>query len=186
MSGKIGGRGVSKAQWLDRGLEALSEGDVSALTIEGLARSLGIARAGFYWHFKGRDDLLKQLLNHWIAETTAVVTADERLLALDPKARLARAAERIVDHDLGRYEMAIRQWALAEAQVMRAVRKVNRLRLEFARGAFGELGFTGDELEMRTMLFVCYHAWEASTFRELSRKRRRALIENRIELLTRQ
>jgi len=141
VSGKIGGRGVSKAQWLDRGLEALSEGDVSALTIEGLARSLGIARAGFYWHFKGRDDLLKQLLNHWIAETTAVVTADERLLALDPKARLARAAERIVDHDLGRYEMAIRQWALAEAQVMRAVRKVYRLRLEFARGAFGELGF---------------------------------------------
>lgn len=186
MSGKNGGRGVSKAQWLERGLQALSVGGVSALTIEGLARSLGIARAGFYWHFKGRDDLLKQLLDHWIAETTAVVTADERLLALDPKARLARAAEIIVDHDLGRYEMAIRQWALAEAQVMRAVRKVNRLRLEFARGAFGELGFTGDELEMRTMLFVCYHAWEASTFRELSRKRRRALIENRIELLTRQ
>jgi len=69
---------------------------------------------------------------------------------------------------------------------MRTVRKVNRLRLEFVRGAFGELGFTGDELEMRTMLFVCYHTWEASTFRELSRKRRRALIEKRIELLTRQ
>ena len=186
MSGKNGGRGVSKAQWLEKGLQALSVGGVSALTIEGLARSLGIARAGFYWHFKGRDDLLKQLLDHWIAETTAVVTADERLLALDPKARLARAAEIIVDRDLGRYEMAILQWALAEARVKRVVRKVNRLRLAFVRGAFGELGFTGDELEMRTMLFVCYHAWEASTFRELSRKRRRALIEHRIELLTRQ
>ncbi|MCP3877679.1 MAG: TetR/AcrR family transcriptional regulator [Sulfitobacter sp.] len=185
MSGKNGGRGVSKAQWLEKGLEALSTGGASALTIEGLARSLGIARAGFYWHFKGRDDLLKQLLDHWIAETTAVITADERLLALDPKARLTRVAEMVIDHNLERYDMAFRQWALAEARAMRAVRKVNRLRLEFVGGAFGELGFTGDELEMRTLLFVCYHTWEASTFRELSRKRRRALIEKRIELLTR-
>ncbi len=185
MSGKNGGRGVSKAQWLERGLEALSSEGASTLTIEGLARSLGIARAGFYWHFKGRDDLLKQLLDHWIAETTAAITADEHLLALDPKARLTRVAEMVVEHNLGRYDMAIRQWALAEARAMRAVRKVNRLRLEFVRDAFGELGFAGDELEMRTLLFVCYHTWEASTFRELSRKRRRTLIKKRIELLTR-
>ena len=185
MNDKKGRRGVSKAEWFEAGLRALSEGGGAALTIEGLARSLGIAKAGFYWHFKNRDDLMQQLLNHWIGETTAVVTAAEELLALDPKARLVRAAEMVVDDDLARYDLAIRQWALEDALTARAVRKVDRMRLDFMRAAFAELGFTGDDLEMRTLLFVCYELG-AAMLRELSRERRRALITKRVELLTRQ
>ena len=178
-------RGVSKAEWFEAGLRALSEGGGAALTIEGLARSLGIAKAGFYWHFKNRDDLKQQLLNNWVAETTAVVTADAKLLALDPKARLVRTAEMVVDHDLARYDMAFRQWALEDALTARAVRKVDRMRLDFVWAAFADLGFTGDDLEMRTLLFVCYELG-AAMLTELSRERRRALITKRVELLTRQ
>ena len=78
----------------------------------------------------------------------------------------------------------IRQWAIQDAKAARAVRKVNRIRLDFIRRAFSELGFTDEDLEMRTMLFVCYHSLESSMFREVSRKRRRKLITKRIELLT--
>jgi hypothetical protein len=90
----------------------------------------------------------------------------------------------ILDHELTRYEIPIRQWALQDAVAARAVRKVNRLRFDFIGGAFSELGFKGDDLDMRTMLFTCYHTWEAPMFREISRKRRRELIAKRIELLT--
>jgi AcrR family transcriptional regulator len=48
-------RGVSKEEWLEAGLEAIGKGGVSGLTVKGLARKLGIAKAGFYWHFKNRD-----------------------------------------------------------------------------------------------------------------------------------
>lgn len=184
MSGQRGRRGVSKAEWLEAGLQALSEGGVSALTIEGLAKSLGIARAGFYWHFSNRDDLLRQLLSHWTHELTEVVTANQDLLALEPKDRLIKAMEMVHDYELTRYEMAIRQWALLDKGAARAAKKVNRIRLDFFRTALSELGFVGDDLEMRAMLFVCYHSWEASMFPEISRKRRRALIATRIELLT--
>lgn len=183
MSSKQGRRGVSKAEWFEAGLRALSEGGGAALTIEGLARSLGIAKAGFYWHFKNRGDLMQQLLDHWVGDLTAVVTADEELLALDPRARLVSAAEMVVDLDLARYDMAIRHWALKDALVARAVKKVDRLRLDFVRAAFAELGFTGDDLEMRALLFVCYELG-AGMVTELSRERRRALIGKRIELLT--
>ena len=176
-------RGVSKAEWLEAGLEALSEGGVAGLSVEGLARSLGITKAGFYWHFKSRDDLLRQLLDHWTHEITEVVTSNPELLALKPKSQLIMAAEMIIDYDLTRYEMGIRQWALQDAEAARAVRKANRLRLEFARDALSELGFKGDDLEVRAMLFVCYHSWESPMFREISRKRRRELITKRIELL---
>lgn len=185
MSKQRGRRGVSKAGWLDAGLQTLSDRGVADLTVEGLAKSLGIAKAGFYWHFKNRDDLLRQLLDHWTHEITEVITSNPEVLALKPKDRLIRTAEIIHDFELTRYEIAIRQWALQDGEAARAIKKANRLRLVFVRTAFSELGFKGEDLEIRTMLFVCYHSWEAPMFREISRKRRRDQIVKRIELLTR-
>jgi AcrR family transcriptional regulator len=178
-------RGVSKAEWLDAGLQALSTGSVSDITIDYLARSLGITKAGFYWHFRAREDLLHQMIDHWTHEVTEVVTENAALVELEPRSRLITAAEMILDHDLGSLDMTIRLWAQRDPTAARAVRKVNKLRLAFAREALEELGFEGDEAEMRAMLFVLYHALESSMFREVSRKRRRELIASRIEMLTR-
>lgn len=184
MSQKRGRPGVSKAEWLEAGLQALSERGVSNLTVEGLARSLNIAKSGFYWHFRNRDDLLRQLVDYWTHEITEVVTSNPEIFKLKPKSRLIRAAQIILDYELTRYEIAIRQWALHDAGVARAVKTVNRLRLDFARTTFSELGFTGEDSEVRAMMFVCYHTWESLMFREISRKKRRNLISRRIELLT--
>jgi hypothetical protein len=106
------------------------------------------------------------------------------LLSLEPVDRLIRLAEMILDYDLARYEIPIRQWALQDKRAAREVRRVNRIRLDLLRNTFSELGFTGEDLEMRAMLFVCYQTWESPMFPELSRKRRRELIAKRIELLT--
>jgi len=141
-------RGISKAEWLEAGLQSLSEEGVAGVAVEKLAKSLGIAKAGFYWHFKNRDDLLRQLLDYWTHEITEVVTSNPELLALKPKSQLILAAEMILDYDLTRYEIAIRQWALQDAGAARAVKKANRLRLDFARKALSELGFKGEDLEI--------------------------------------
>ncbi len=158
-------RGVTKAQWLEAGLKALSEGGAGALKIERLARSLGIAKAGFYWHFKNRDDMMQQLLDYWTHELTEVISKNPEISSLGPKDRLKCIAEMIIDYDLARYEIAIHQWALQDAGAARAVRKVHRIRLVYVRRALSELGFTGDDLEMRAMLFACYHTWESPMFR---------------------
>ena len=177
-------RGISKAEWLEVGLHALSDGSIADITVEGLARSLGVAKAGFYWHFKDREDLLRQLLEHWIHESTEVVSENVEVLALEPKRRLLRTVEMIREGELTRYEIPIRQWALSDATAARAVRRVTRMRLDFVRDAFHELGFRGDELEMRATLFAVYHTWEAATLRHVPRKRLRDLVARRIELLT--
>ncbi len=162
----------------------MSERGSAGLTVKGLARSLGVARAGFYWHFENRDDLLRQILDFWVDETTEVVTSNAELRATEPRSRLVRAAEMVLERDLGRYDMAIRQWAKHDAIAARVARKVNRLRRDFAREAFSELGFSGEDLEMRTMLFICYHTWESTMFPEIPRRRRRELIARRLDLLT--
>jgi len=178
-------RGVPKTEWLEKALQSLSTGGVAAITVEGMARSLGINKSGFYWHFKNRDDLLRQLLNYWTHEVTEVITDNSDLLKLEPKARLAKIAEMILDFELTRYELAIRQWALQDKLAAKAAKKVNRIRLDFVSDTLSELGIKGDDLDMRAMLFVCYQSMESPIFPEISRKRRRELINKRIDLITR-
>lgn len=177
-------RGLSKADWLDGALALLAKTSVAGLTIESLAQSLGISKSGFYWHFQSRDELLQEMLRHWTHELTEVVTENRELMALDPINRLTITAEIILAQNLTRYEIAIRQWAQEDRNAANAVRKVNRTRLNFVKYALAELGFSGDDLDMRSLLFVCYHTWETPMFPEISRKRRRELIAKRIELLT--
>jgi AcrR family transcriptional regulator len=184
MAAKGSHRGVTRAEWLDMALKSVCTKGIAGLTVEGLARSLGIAKAGFYWHFRDREELLRQLLDYWVHEITEVITENVEVLALEPKSRLVRTAELILENELTQFELAIRQWALEDREAARAVGHANRIRLDFVRGAFSELGFTGDDLETRAMLFTCYHTFEAPMFREISRKRRRQLIAKRIEILT--
>jgi AcrR family transcriptional regulator len=152
-------RGVSKEEWLEA--------------------------AGFYWHFKNRDDMLRQLLDYWTHQLTEVVTSNVELLKLGPRERLIKTAQMILDFDLAKYDLAIREWALQNPEVARTVRKVNQFRLDFVRQALSELGFDDKEQEIRAMLFVCYHSWESLMFRDIPRKRRREQIARRIEILTR-
>jgi AcrR family transcriptional regulator len=178
-------RGISKAEWLQAALDAMARGNVRDISIGALARTLKISKSGFYWHFKNRDDLLEQLLNYWLHEATEIITENKEVMAKDPKARIRQTAEMILDHDLVRFEIGIRQWAMNDKVAARAVKLVNRKRLDFLRQAFTEIGFSDDDADMRAMLFVCYHTWETPMFPEISRKRRRELIAKRIDLLIR-
>lgn len=184
MTARNKGRGVSKDEWLATALELLSDRGVAAVTVEALAKSLGIAKSGFYWHFRNRQELLEALLDYWMREMTEVITADPEVMALGPAKRLERTAEMIIDRNLTRYELAIRQWALTDPVAARGVSKVNRVRLDVIRRTFAELGFEGDDLEMRTMLFVCYQSMEEAVFKGISRKRRREMISRRVALVT--
>jgi len=174
---------VSKDQWLERALAALESKGVEAVKIERLARALGISRSGFYWHFKNRQDLLKHLLDFWVSEYTGVVTNNPDVLKLDPKKRLYTTMKIIRDKHLSKYDLAMTSWAKLDPQVLRVVKKVVKIRLDFLREIFAELGFEGDELEMRTRLFVCYHSGEDTMFPDLSNQKHSRLLKLRYRLL---
>jgi len=57
--------------------------------------------------------------------------------------------------------------------------------LAWIRKIFKELGFVGDELEMRVRLFLCYFTWERIMFPGLSKARAKKLIEHQVALLIR-
>ena len=177
-------RGVSREQWMRAALDMIHKIGVDNVTVDGLAKKLGISRSGFYWHFKNRDDLLKQILKFWTYDNNERTIEQINALEMGPIERLTLVAEAVLDQDLAKYEIGIRHWALQNRAAARAVRNVNKMRLDLVRSNLHTLGFRGDELEMRTMLFVCYTTWETPMFQEIPRDNMRKLISRRIKLLT--
>ncbi len=157
-------KGVSKGQWLAKALETLVEDGFEAIKIDRLARRLGISRSGFYYHFKNRKDLLQHLLDYWANEYTAVITDSLDMKKLDAEKRLFITMKMVKDKKLAQYDLAMNGWAKVDLQVNEIVKKVIAMRLDFVRTIFKELGFKGDELEMRARLHLCYHAWEEVMF----------------------
>ncbi len=182
---RIVSRGVSKAEWLEAGLHLLATSSVAEISVLALARQLGISKSGFYWHFKDRDDFLKQLLDYWYRNIIEVIADNDQINELEPVTRLITAVEMIFRHDLVKYELALHQWATTDKRADKVMRKANRVRLGYAKAIFTELGFDEDEIEIRSMLTLIYQLWEEPTLnRIVSRKRRKELIGKRIRFLT--
>ncbi len=163
-------KGISKNQWLAKALELLELEGFEAVKIEKLAKLLGISRSGFYWHFKNRQDLLQHLLDFWSQEYTSILIDDLEIKKLTADERLLTVMKMIRNKKLTKYDLAMNAWAKADPRVHEAVNKVIKMRLDFSREIFAELGFDGDELEMRARLFTCYQTWEDVTFSDNDEK----------------
>jgi AcrR family transcriptional regulator len=170
---------VSKQQWLAKALEVFIQKGEPGINIELLAREIGVAKAGFYWHFKDRAELLDQLLDYWSDEYTGVIINNVTVLELPAAERLLTIMEMIEEHDLAGLDLHFHVWARKDAKVARKVQKVIRGRLDYLRNTFAELGFSGDEVEMRARLFLAYEANESLMFRFKTRGQVKRLQQRR-------
>jgi len=108
-----GSRTLTAADWEEAALQLMAEAGVAALTVNALAERLGVTKGSFYWHFRGRAELLAAALQRWEQRTTgdairgldAIPDARTRLeLMLDaasqpPRARTLYAALAEAAHD---------------------------------------------------------------------------------------
>lgn len=167
---------LTREAWLDNALEAIGRRGHGWVGIHDLVEDLGVTKGSFYWHFKNREEFVKALLDHWIDAFTTQVPASVDRQSLCVEDRLLAVMEMVSDEKLNRLDLAIRAWALRERAVAEAVKTVDRFRLDYVGSLFRELGFRGDELEMRTRTFVVYHSLESAlTERENKSERKRRL-----------
>jgi AcrR family transcriptional regulator len=151
---------VTRQEWLDKGLEFFATRGANGLRVEHLAEALDIAKSGFYCHFKGKDDLLDKILDYWAFQYTEVITKDAKLLNLPAKGRLQLSMRNIFELNLAEYDAAINICSRSDANVARKSKSVMQIRLKFFRDAFEELGFIGDDLEMRTRVCAVFQMGE--------------------------
>src|SRR5260370_33233181 len=62
---------LTAADWAGAALQLIAEAGLGALTVEALAARLGVTKGSFYWHFKGRSELLSAALDRWEQRATA-------------------------------------------------------------------------------------------------------------------
>lgn len=141
--------------WVGAGLRALSSGGPDAVRVEALAKSLGVTKGGFYWHFADRDALLEAMLDAWEQRLVdqAVTSADTGGGAARTRLRrlfaLVESNPSLVD-----LELAVRDWGRRSPSVARRVRRVDDRRMAYLRPLFAEFCDGPADVEGRCLMVL--------------------------------
>ena len=156
---------MTPEHWVAAATERLVQRGVDAVRVDLLAKSMGVSRGSFYWHFKDRADLLQRVLKAWRDQATEqIIERFERehddphqlladLLSLPLRGRAARRAASL--------ELAIRAWAQHETVVRQAVDEVDARRIAYIAQVFSALGFPIGESRSRAFALYAYELAES-------------------------
>ena len=148
---------LDAAAWIEAAFDALAEGGIDAVRVDPLAKKLGVTRGSFYWHFADRAALHTAMLKEWRkrqsyqvgtrieSQTSSPNERLKRTLALPNSSPRAKRAAAI--------EIAIRLWSRRDAEAMKAVRHIDRVRLKYYAKHFEEMGFSPAKARERAFLF---------------------------------
>ena len=154
------GHRLSREDWIDGAILVLSEGNVEALEVKGLAERLGVTKGSFYWHFENREALLEAVIDTWRRRMTGEIEAFIRGRVGTPAGRLRRliriAMSARPDVPGGPLELALRDWARRDARVADIIREVDARRLAFLRELYKEAGLDDERAETYAFLHMSY------------------------------
>jgi AcrR family transcriptional regulator len=128
---------LSRATWVQAGLDTLDRSGYANLSAEKIARRLNVTRGSFYHHFRHRADFVRALLERWEADYTDAVLAHAAQGRSTPE-RLERYLAAAAQLQPGR-EVAIRAWAGRDIAVRAVLARVDAKRYRFAQESVRQL-----------------------------------------------
>ena len=140
-----------REMWIEHGLRALAAGGPDAVRVEPLARTLGVTRGSFYWHFADRRALLDAMLDTWERSTTEGVINRLESEGGDTAAKLRRLLE-LTSRSVLMTDLAIRDWARRDEAVAARLKRVDNRRMAYLRSLFRPIAAGPDDAEARSML----------------------------------
>jgi len=178
-------RRLGRGDWLAAALKALEEGGLDAVRVLPLARKLKTSRGSFYWHFRDRAELLDSVLDYWDTEITDAVIERSLSGVEEARERLRSLADEVIGQRRGRYDAAIRAWALHNRRAAAVVKRVDRKRMAYLKSLFRGMGFGEQPAEARSRLTLAYFVGDHVLLLTEPAARRRRLMRLRFELLIR-
>lgn len=147
--------------WIQAALDVLEGGGPAAVRVESIAERLGVTKGGFYGHFRGRDQLLDEMLDRWERAAAATVIEAAEAGSGDGPERLAALVQAVRSRGaLIGPELAIREWARRDESVAARVDRVDAARLNYLGTLFRDLGYNEHEATRRAASTV--GVWLAS------------------------
>jgi AcrR family transcriptional regulator len=168
---------LTRDSWTDAALAALARDGIDTVRVESLARSLGVTKGSFYWHFRDRGELLDAMLARWEEVATQGILDQAARLSGPPEARLVALFELILAARIMDLEVAVRAWGRRDERVARAVCRVDQRRLEYNQRLLQELGLEPDAAEARAFLAYSMLFGDHFVAATGGAARRRALLE---------
>lgn len=150
---------LDRAAWITAALNIVAQDGIDGLRVESLAKSLGVTKGSFYWHFRDRRDLIDAVLDDWRAGRIRDI---RKQTAAEPGGELATLRHTIDVYAAARnrkgisIEAAIRLWARQDANGQAMVEEVDAERLACTRRLFLALGLPAAEAAARSALLYAY------------------------------
>ena len=127
---------AGKRDWLDAGLVLLAEHGAPSVTIERLTERLGLSKGSFYRHFKGMSGFRTALLAHFESERTTRFMEQADAAGED---RLGALLKLVLAPGPGpELEIAVRAWALQDAEARAVQERVDRTRVAYLTEVSGD------------------------------------------------
>ena len=132
---------LTAERWAEAALQAIAEGGVAALSVEALAKELGVTKGSFYWHFSNRRALIKAAVELWARRDTEEVLARADREP-DPRRRIeAVVAESITGKRRASLYLALAA-ATSEVEIGPVFQRAVERRISYLARCFEELGFS--------------------------------------------
>ena len=122
------------------------------MRVEVLARDLGVTKGSFYWHFKGRQELLDALLDRWFTIWDDQTTADLQAAA-GPEDRIWALFESVIRRMTRGQTVSLRMWSHRDPSVAQRIEARDNERLAFLMTQLRQIGFSEDEARVRGQVY---------------------------------
>jgi AcrR family transcriptional regulator len=173
---------LAREDWIAMARIELIDRGIDAVKVDRLARRLRVTRGSFYWHFKTRSQLLRDLLKSWEEINSA---AFERALSRDGcEEFLAFVNVWFEEKDYSpAFDSAVRDWARTSPEAADAVRGTDERRINILHRIFTDMGYAETEALVRARITyfhqVGYYAMEIKD----DPRRRRELFPMYVQVL---
>lgn len=139
--------------WIEAGFVALVQGGIEAVRVETLAKSLGVTKGSFYWHFEDRRKLLDGMLAWWRSEATFKVMAHVDQVGGNAAQKLQTLLDLSTSGIGDQIEGAVRAWAgSADPIAQEIVQGVDREREKYVVELFREHGLSKETAVKRARI----------------------------------
>lgn len=139
--------------WLAAAYDMLTEKGVEAVKVMPLAKRLGLARTGFYWHFKDRTALLEAMIKRWEDKNTGNLVARCEAFAETINEAVFNLFDCWLDSDLfdARLDLAIRNWARNDPTLQTRLDAADSTRKTAIQNMFLRFDYDPGDAEARAM-----------------------------------
>ncbi len=159
---------LDRQDWIDAAFKILVSHGEEQVRILKLADTLGVTRGSFYWHFKDRQDLLRELLGYWAAKNTQGIVDQAGKPAPSITGAILNVFWLWTQDDLfdPRLDFAVREWARRSADVHKVVDEADRCRVAALTAMYERHGYCGQDAFIRARVLyymqLGYYALEVS------------------------